>query len=140
MMASRGSSPVEKRHVRWDAATSGGGWKMTRGVRLSPVKGVGVGRAEARWWLRAPSGAPAQRREKRRMEELTRYGPSTAAHASGGTPPVASRRGSTGRRLRGQGVTAGVGGGRCSEGDLGGKPEWPVHTTVLGGQGCGGYA
>jgi hypothetical protein len=51
MTASRGSSPMEKRPVRWDAATSGGGWKTVRGARLSPVKGVGVGRAEVRWWL-----------------------------------------------------------------------------------------
>jgi hypothetical protein len=33
-----------------------------RGARLSPVKGVGAGRAEAGWRFRAPSGVPAQRR------------------------------------------------------------------------------
>jgi hypothetical protein len=51
--------------VRWDVAASGGGWKTAWGARLSPVKGVGAGRAEARWWLRAPSGAPAQGRRVR---------------------------------------------------------------------------
>jgi hypothetical protein len=74
--------------VRWDAAASDRGWKMAQGARLSLVKGVGVGRAEAWWRLRAHFGAPAQgrkvrgekgavaavnQREKRRMEELTRY-------------------------------------------------------------------
>jgi hypothetical protein len=49
MMTCRGSSPVEKRAVRWDAAANGGGWKTAWGARLSPVKGVGAGRAEA-WW------------------------------------------------------------------------------------------
>jgi hypothetical protein len=38
---------------------------MAQGVRLSPVKGVGVGRAETRWRLRAPSGVPAQGRRVR---------------------------------------------------------------------------
>jgi hypothetical protein len=33
-------------------------------------------------------------------------------------------------------VTASLGGGRCSEGGLGGKPERTVHVAVLGGQGC----
>jgi hypothetical protein len=48
--------------VRWDVATSGGDWKMAWGARLSLVKGVEAGRAEARWRLRAPSVAPAQGR------------------------------------------------------------------------------
>jgi hypothetical protein len=65
MTTSRASGPVEKRPMRWDAAASGGGWKMVRGVRHSPVKGVGVGRAEARWLLQAPSGVPVQRRRVR---------------------------------------------------------------------------
>jgi hypothetical protein len=51
--------------MRWDAVASGGGWKTVRGARLSPVKGVRAGRAEARWRLRAPSGAPAQGRRVR---------------------------------------------------------------------------
>jgi hypothetical protein len=125
---------------------------MARGARLSPVKGVRAGRAEARWRLRAPSGAPAQgrrvrwekddvatvnRREKRRIEELTRYGSSRAARASGGTPPAAGRRGSGGHRLRGRGATVSLGGGRCGEGGLRGSLERPVHTAVLIGQGCG---
>jgi hypothetical protein len=46
--------------------------------------------------------ATVTRREKRRMEGLTRYGPSTAARAGGGTPPTAGRRGSRGCRQRGQ--------------------------------------
>jgi hypothetical protein len=41
------------------------GWKTVRGARLSLVKGVGVGKAEARWRLRAPSSAPAQGRRVR---------------------------------------------------------------------------
>jgi hypothetical protein len=88
---------------------------MAWGARLSLVKGVGAGRAKARWRLRAPSGAPAQRRrvrgrgkgtvavvnlrEKRWMEEFTRYGPSTAACAGRGTPPTTGRRASRGHRL-----------------------------------------
>jgi hypothetical protein len=73
-----------------------------------------------------------KRREKRRMEELTRYGPSTAAHVSGGTTPAVGRRGSGGHRLGGQGATANLGGGRCGEGGLSGRPERPVHSVVLG--------
>jgi hypothetical protein len=65
MTNSHGSSHVDIQPVRWDAAASGGGWKTTHGARLSPVKGVGAGRAEARWWLRAPSSAPAQGRKVR---------------------------------------------------------------------------
>jgi hypothetical protein len=84
--------------------------------------------------------AAVNRRGKRRMEELTRYGPSTAARAGGGTPPAIGRKGSGGRRLRGQGATTSLGRGRCGEGGLEGKPELPVHVAVLGGQGCGGEA
>jgi hypothetical protein len=73
------------------------------------------------------------RREKRRMEELTRYGPSTVARAGGGTPPVAGRRSSGGRRLIGRGATVSLGGGRCGEGGLGGRSERPVDMVVLGG-------
>jgi hypothetical protein len=51
--------------MRWDVAANGGGWKMARGARLSPVKGARVGRAEAQWWLQAPSGALAQGRRVR---------------------------------------------------------------------------
>jgi hypothetical protein len=80
------------------------------------------------------------RREKRRMEEFTRYGPSTAARVVGGRPPVASRRGSRGHRLRGRGATSSLGGGCCSEDDLGGKSERLVCVAVLDGQGCGGEA
>jgi hypothetical protein len=57
--ASHASGPMEKRPVRWDVAASSGDWKMAWGARLYPVKVVGVGKAEARWWLRASSGAPA---------------------------------------------------------------------------------
>jgi hypothetical protein len=74
------------------------------------------------------------------MEELTRYGSSTAAHAGRGTPLVAGRRGSGGRQLGGRGATASFGGGRCGEGGLRGKLERPVCMEVLGGQGCGGEA
>jgi hypothetical protein len=35
-------------------------WKTAQGARLSPVKGVGASRAEAKWQLQAPSGVPAQ--------------------------------------------------------------------------------
>jgi hypothetical protein len=49
--ASLASGPADKRLERWDVAASGGDWKMAQGARLSPVKGVGAGRAKARWWL-----------------------------------------------------------------------------------------
>jgi hypothetical protein len=138
--------------VRCDAAASGGGGKTAGGARLSPVKGVRVGRAETWWWLRPSSSAPAQgrrvrggkgdvatvnRREKRQMEELTRYGPSLAVRAGGGTPPAVGRRGSGGCQLGGQGAIASFGRGCCGEGGLGGRSERPVHAAVLGGQGCG---
>jgi hypothetical protein len=67
------------------------------------------------------------------MEELIDYGPSTAVRAGGGTPPAVGRKGSGGCRLRGHGVTASLGGGRCSDGGLGGRSERPVRTAVLGG-------
>jgi hypothetical protein len=57
--ASLASGPADKRLERWDVAASGGDWKMAQGARLSPVKGVGAGRAKARWWLRAPSSVLA---------------------------------------------------------------------------------
>jgi hypothetical protein len=38
---------------------------MVQGARLSPVKGVGADRAEARWRLQAPFGVPAQGRRMR---------------------------------------------------------------------------
>jgi hypothetical protein len=72
------------------------------------------------------------------MEDLTRYGPSMVAHAFGGTPLAVGQRGSGGRRLGGRGATTSLGGGRCGEGGLGGKLEWPVRAAMLGGQGCGG--
>jgi hypothetical protein len=71
--------------------------------------------------------AVVNRREKRRMEELTRYGPSTAACATGGTPPTVGQRGSRGHRLGGRGATARLGGGCCTEGGLTGRPEQLVH-------------
>jgi hypothetical protein len=74
------------------------------------------------------------------MEELTRYGPSTAACANGGTPPTAGQRGSGGHRLRGRGTTARLGRGRCGEGGLRGKLERLVRMVVLVGQGCDGEA
>jgi hypothetical protein len=88
------------------------------------------------------SGAVAvvNRREKRQMEEPTRYGPSTAVRAGGGAPAAVGRRGSGGRWLRGRGATVSLGGGHCGEGSLERKPERPVHVAVLGGQGCGGEA
>jgi hypothetical protein len=75
--------------VRWDVAVSGGDWKMAWGVRLSPVKGVGAGKAEARWWLRAPFGAPAQGRRVRVLRgcydrgELKREAVDGLAHQRG---------------------------------------------------------
>jgi hypothetical protein len=99
--------------MKWDAAASNGGWKTARRARLSPVKGVGVGRAAVWRRLRAPSDATAQgrrvwgekgdvaivnQREKRRMEELTRYGPSTAMRTERQGATVAERRSSRGHR------------------------------------------
>jgi hypothetical protein len=81
--------------------------------------------------------AAVNRRENRRMEELTRYWPSATVRAGGGTRLVAGRRGSGGRRLGGRRATTSLGGGRCGEGGLEGKPEQLVHTAVLSGQGCG---
>jgi hypothetical protein len=75
--------------------------------------------------------ATVNRREKWQMEELTRYGPSTAVRASGGTPPVAGRRGSGGRRLRGQGAIVTLGRGRCGEGGLRGRPERRMRRGTL---------
>jgi hypothetical protein len=89
MMASRASGPVEKRPVRWDVAASGGDWKTARGARLSLVKGVGAGRAKARWRLRAPSGAPAQGRRVRGVRGCCGHGESKREAADGG----AHRRG-----------------------------------------------
>jgi hypothetical protein len=60
------------------------------------------------------------------MEELTRYGPSMAERAGGGTPPTIGQRGSGGRRLEGQGATSSLGGGHCGEGSLGGRSKRPV--------------
>jgi hypothetical protein len=37
--------------VRWDVVARNTDWKMMQGAGLSPVKGVGAGRAEARWQL-----------------------------------------------------------------------------------------
>jgi hypothetical protein len=48
---SRASGPVEKRPVRWDVAASSVDCKTAWGARLSSVKGVRAGRAEARWRL-----------------------------------------------------------------------------------------
>jgi hypothetical protein len=38
--------------VRWYLAASGGDWKMAWGARLSPVKGVGPGRASTSSYAR----------------------------------------------------------------------------------------
>jgi hypothetical protein len=77
--------------------------------------------------------AAVKQRGKQRIEELTKYGPSTAARAGGGTPPAAGQRGSGGHWLRGRGATVSLDGGHCGEGGLRGKPERPVCTAVLGG-------
>jgi hypothetical protein len=69
------------------------------------------------------------------MEELTISRPSTTARAGGGTPLAAGQRSSEGRRLRGQGATVSLGGGRCGEGGLRGRSERPVRMAVLEGQG-----
>jgi hypothetical protein len=84
-------------------------------------------------WGKKGVVAAVKQRGKQRMEELTKYGPSTAARAGGGTPPAAGQRGSGGHWLRGRGATVSLGGGHCGEGGLRGKPERPVYTAVLGG-------
>jgi hypothetical protein len=90
--ASRSFGSMEKRPVRWDVAANGGDWKMARGARLSPVKGVGADRADARWRLRAPFGAPAQGRRVRGLRGCCGRGESKREATDGG----AHRRGALG--------------------------------------------
>jgi hypothetical protein len=97
--ASRASRPVEKQPVRWDAATSSGGWKTARGARLSPVKGVEAGRVEVRWRLRAPSGATVQGRRVKGEKGCCGHGESKREATDGGAHQVWAIHGSTcGRR------------------------------------------
>jgi hypothetical protein len=54
--------------------------------------------------------------------------------ASGGKePPTAGRRSGGAHRFRGHGATVSSGGGRSSEGGLGGRSERLVHAVVLYG-------
>jgi hypothetical protein len=66
------------------AYASGGDWKMARGVRLSPVKGVEEGRAEAQWRLRALSGASVQGRRVWGVSGCCGRGESKGEAADGG--------------------------------------------------------
>jgi hypothetical protein len=82
-----------ERPVRWDVAASVGDWKTAWGARLSPVKGVGAGRVEAQWRLRAPSGTLAQGRRVRGVKGCCGRGESKREAADGG----AHRCGALGR-------------------------------------------
>jgi hypothetical protein len=57
---------------------------MAQGARLSPVKGVGAGRAEARWRLRAPYGVPTQGRRVRVVRGCCSHGELWREAADGG--------------------------------------------------------
>jgi hypothetical protein len=76
--------------TRW--APSSGDWKTTQRARLSLVKGVRAGRAEVRWRLQAPSGAPAQGRRVRVVGGCCSHGESKREVADRG----AHRRGALG--------------------------------------------
>jgi hypothetical protein len=66
---------------------------MAQGARLSPVKGVRAGRAEARWRRRAPSGVLSQGRRVRVVGGCYGRGEPRREAADGG----AHRRGALGR-------------------------------------------
>jgi hypothetical protein len=82
-------------------------WGLVNGVGSKAITGEGCRDGQSRGVVASPISfwcscarekgergkmgdvAAMNRREKRLMEELTRYGPSTAACADGGTPPTA---------------------------------------------------
>jgi hypothetical protein len=56
------------------------------------VKGVGAGRAEVRWWLRAPSGVPTQGRRVRVVGGCCGHGEPRREAADGGAHWRGGRR------------------------------------------------